>query len=249
MQYDCACVLNVHVFDVMQVANCIMYKIWAVIGSIYPEETCHTLLTSPPLTSPHLPPPRPTSPHLSSPPLTSPHLPSPPLTSPHPTSPHIPSPPLTFPHLPLPPLIPPPLTSPHLSSPPLTSPYPTSPPLTSPYLTSPPLPSPLLTSPHLTSPHLTSPHLTSPHLTSPLFLSAGSVAEDNSVPYYAEKCTAMFGVTYSSGNNGMRRITTTDVTWRSEGCSTGRTGLTGTSASAPMAAGMIALMLDARWVW
>ena len=69
------------------------------------------------------------------------------------------------------------------------------------------------------------------------------------MPYYAEKCTAMFGVTYSSGNNGMRRITTTDVTWRSEGCSTGSTGLTGTSASAPMAAGMIALMLDARWVW
>lgn len=98
--------------------------------------------------------------------------------------------------------------------------------------------------PHFPSPPFTSPHLTSHPLTS--LLSAGSVAEDNSVPYYAEKCTAMFGVTYSSGNNAERRITTTDVTWRSGGCSTGSTGLTGTSASAPMAAGMIALMLDAR---
>ena len=57
----------------------------------------------------------------------------------------------------------------------------------------------------------------------------------------------MFGVTYSSGNNPMRRVTTTDVTWFSGGCATGNAGLTGTSASAPMAAGMIALMLDARW--
>ena len=82
----------------------------------------------------------------------------------------------------------------------------------------------------------------------PLLLSTGSVAEDYSVPFYAEKCTAMFGVTFSSGNDATRRITTTDVTWRNGGCAHGGSGLTGTSASAPMAAGMIALMLDARCV-
>ena len=83
-------------------------------------------------------------------------------------------------------------------------------------------------------------------------LFAGSVTERHTVPFYAEKCTAMFGVTYSSSrshqNHPSRYITTTDVSWSRGGCATGDKGLTGTSASAPMAAGMIALMLDARCV-
>jgi proprotein convertase subtilisin/kexin type 7 len=75
----------------------------------------------------------------------------------------------------------------------------------------------------------------------------GSITEDNKTPYYAEKCTTTLGVTYSSGMTPQRKITTTDLKWNSQGCARTRGGLTGTSASAPMAAGMIALMLDARW--
>ena len=76
----------------------------------------------------------------------------------------------------------------------------------------------------------------------------GSITEDNKTPYYAEKCTTTLGVTYSSGMTPQRKITTTDLKWNSQGCARTRGGLTGTSASAPMAAGMIALMLDARYI-
>lgn len=72
----------------------------------------------------------------------------------------------------------------------------------------------------------------------------GAVDELGDMPYYAEHCAAMLAVTYSSGQGMQRNIVTTD--WRL-GTGTGCTDKhTGTSAAAPLAAGMIALMLQAR---
>ncbi|XP_041373167.1 proprotein convertase subtilisin/kexin type 7-like [Gigantopelta aegis] len=72
----------------------------------------------------------------------------------------------------------------------------------------------------------------------------GSVDETGRMPYYAEECASMLGVTFSSGNHNNRAIVTTD--WRL-GSGTGCTEHhTGTSAAAPIAAGMIALILQAR---
>ena len=64
------------------------------------------------------------------------------------------------------------------------------------------------------------------------------------MPYYAEQCAAMLAVTYSSGQGHQRNIVTTD--WRM-GSGTGCTDRhTGTSAAAPLAAGVIALMVEGR---
>ncbi|XP_031553978.1 proprotein convertase subtilisin/kexin type 7-like [Actinia tenebrosa] len=72
----------------------------------------------------------------------------------------------------------------------------------------------------------------------------GAVDEVGDMPYYAEHCAAMLAVTYSSGQGMQRNIVTTD--WRL-GTGTGCTDKhTGTSAAAPLAAGMIALMMQAR---
>ncbi|XP_048581194.1 proprotein convertase subtilisin/kexin type 7 isoform X2 [Nematostella vectensis] len=72
----------------------------------------------------------------------------------------------------------------------------------------------------------------------------GAIDELGDMPYYAEHCAAMLAVTYSSGQGMQRNIVTTD--WRL-GTGTGCTDKhTGTSAAAPLAAGMIALMLQAR---
>nr|KAG5702592.1 hypothetical protein BaRGS_003752 [Batillaria attramentaria] len=72
----------------------------------------------------------------------------------------------------------------------------------------------------------------------------GAVDESGAMPYYAEECASMLGVTFSSGIASKRDIVTTD--WRHKG-GTGCTDKhTGTSAAAPLAAGMIGLMLAAR---
>ncbi|KAK3751317.1 hypothetical protein QZH41_019534, partial [Actinostola sp. cb2023] len=72
----------------------------------------------------------------------------------------------------------------------------------------------------------------------------GAIDEVGNMPYYAEHCAAMLAVTYSSGQGMQRNIVTTD--WRL-GTGTGCTDKhTGTSAAAPLAAGMIALMMQAR---
>lgn len=68
----------------------------------------------------------------------------------------------------------------------------------------------------------------------------GAVDEVNRMPYYAEPCAAMLAVTYSNGQQ--RNIVTTDGIDHG-GCTD---GFTGTSAAAPIAAGMIALMLEIR---
>lgn len=75
-------------------------------------------------------------------------------------------------------------------------------------------------------------------------VTVGAVDEKYGKPYYAEDCAAMLAVTFSSGNYPLRAIATTDVHYQSRtGCTVDHSG---TSAAAPIAAGMVALMLDAR---
>ncbi|XP_067827059.1 proprotein convertase subtilisin/kexin type 7-like [Heptranchias perlo] len=72
----------------------------------------------------------------------------------------------------------------------------------------------------------------------------GAVDEEGRMPFYAEKCASMLAVTFSSGDKMMRSIVTSD--WDMQegtGCTEGHTG---TSAAAPLAAGMVALMLQVR---
>ncbi|XP_078055095.1 proprotein convertase subtilisin/kexin type 7-like isoform X2 [Mustelus asterias] len=72
----------------------------------------------------------------------------------------------------------------------------------------------------------------------------GAVDEEGRMPFYAEECASMLAVTFSSGDKMMRSIVTSD--WDMQegtGCTEGHTG---TSAAAPLAAGMIALMLQVR---
>ncbi|KAK3107542.1 hypothetical protein FSP39_016971 [Pinctada imbricata] len=72
----------------------------------------------------------------------------------------------------------------------------------------------------------------------------GAVDETGHMPFYAEECASMLAVTYSSGTSNLRSIATTDWTQRgASGCTVSHTG---TSAAAPIAAGMIALMLQVR---
>ncbi|XP_071510432.1 proprotein convertase subtilisin/kexin type 7-like [Diadema antillarum] len=72
----------------------------------------------------------------------------------------------------------------------------------------------------------------------------GAVDEKGQMPFYAEECASLFAVTFSSGSRPQRNIVTTDWTLGSgTGCTTTHTG---TSAAAPLAAGMIALMLEAK---
>ncbi|XP_064610776.1 proprotein convertase subtilisin/kexin type 7-like [Liolophura sinensis] len=75
-------------------------------------------------------------------------------------------------------------------------------------------------------------------------ITVGAVDETGQMPYYGEECASMLAVTFSSGGPDRRSIVTTD--WRKDG-GTGCTARhSGTSAAAPLAAGMIALMLQAR---
>ncbi|XP_038065409.1 proprotein convertase subtilisin/kexin type 7-like [Patiria miniata] len=72
----------------------------------------------------------------------------------------------------------------------------------------------------------------------------GAVDESGQMPYYAEQCASMLAVTFSSGAANKRNIVTTDWTLaKGTGCTSSHTG---TSAAAPLAAGMIALMLQAK---
>ncbi|XP_074832870.1 proprotein convertase subtilisin/kexin type 7 [Carettochelys insculpta] len=72
----------------------------------------------------------------------------------------------------------------------------------------------------------------------------GAVDEEGNRPFYAEECASMLAVTFSGGDKIMRSIVTTDWDFqKANGCTEGHTG---TSAAAPLAAGMIALMLQVR---
>ncbi|XP_076845203.1 proprotein convertase subtilisin/kexin type 5b isoform X3 [Brachyhypopomus gauderio] len=71
-------------------------------------------------------------------------------------------------------------------------------------------------------------------------ISISSTAESGRKPWYLEECASTLTTTYSSGENYDRKIITTDIRQR---CTDSHTG---TSASAPMAAGIIALALEAN---
>jgi len=71
-------------------------------------------------------------------------------------------------------------------------------------------------------------------------LSVSSATENGLIPWYSEACSSTMATTYSSGSSGERKVTTTDL---HNGCTTSHTG---TSASAPMAAGLLALVLEAN---
>ena len=71
----------------------------------------------------------------------------------------------------------------------------------------------------------------------------GAVDELDKKPYYAEECSSKLAVTYSNGvKRGDRNIVTADIT-KGHSCTS---GFSGTSAAAPMAAGLIALALQVR---
>ncbi|XP_015674021.1 proprotein convertase subtilisin/kexin type 4-like [Protobothrops mucrosquamatus] len=71
-------------------------------------------------------------------------------------------------------------------------------------------------------------------------LSVGSSTESGRVPWYNEACASTLTTTYSSGAKGEKQIVTTDLRHACTGSHTG------TSASAPLAAGLIALALEAN---
>jgi len=71
-------------------------------------------------------------------------------------------------------------------------------------------------------------------------LSVSSATENGLIPWYSESCSSTMATTYSSGSSGERKIVTTDL---HNLCTSSHTG---TSASAPMAAGVIALVLEAN---
>ena len=71
-------------------------------------------------------------------------------------------------------------------------------------------------------------------------LSVSSATENGLIPWYSEACSSTMATTYSSGSSGERKVITTDL---HNGCTSSHTG---NSASAPMAAGVIALLLEAN---
>lgn len=71
-------------------------------------------------------------------------------------------------------------------------------------------------------------------------ITIGSVTPDGRMPVYSEQCSATLASTYSSGNIFHAGIITSDL---GNGCTKHHTG---TSASAPIGAGIIALVLEAN---
>nr|CAH7717328.1 unnamed protein product [Callosobruchus chinensis] len=78
------------------------------------------------------------------------------------------------------------------------------------------------------------------YLASPYTISIGSASQKGEFPWYGEACASTLAVTYSSGAYKDQMIATTDL---NNDCTTKHTG---TSASAPLAAGIIALALEAN---
>ncbi|XP_035019066.1 proprotein convertase subtilisin/kexin type 6 [Hippoglossus stenolepis] len=71
-------------------------------------------------------------------------------------------------------------------------------------------------------------------------ISISSTTENGNKPWYLEVCSSIIATTYSSGEFNERKIVTTDLRHR---CTEAHTG---TSVSAPMVAGIIALALEAN---
>ncbi|XP_077988811.1 neuroendocrine convertase 1-like isoform X2 [Glandiceps talaboti] len=71
-------------------------------------------------------------------------------------------------------------------------------------------------------------------------VSVSSASQRGESPWYAERCSSTLATTLSSGNGGDAKIVSADL---HDECTTSHTG---TSASAPLAAGVIALLLEAN---
>lgn len=71
-------------------------------------------------------------------------------------------------------------------------------------------------------------------------ISISSASQQQRTPWYAEKCASTIATTYSSGAYNDQRITSADLHNK---CTQGHTG---TSAAAPLAAGIFALVLEAN---
>ncbi|KAM3721271.1 Furin-like protease [Dirofilaria immitis] len=71
-------------------------------------------------------------------------------------------------------------------------------------------------------------------------LSISSATEHGNIPWYSEACSSTLATAYSSGATGEKMIITTDL---HHSCTNAHTG---TSASAPLAAGIVALTLEAN---
>ncbi|KAK0171665.1 hypothetical protein PV328_005088 [Microctonus aethiopoides] len=71
-------------------------------------------------------------------------------------------------------------------------------------------------------------------------IAVGSASQMGKFPWYGEKCPATLATTYSSGSYNDQMIATTDLNNK---CTTRHTG---TSASAPLAAGILALALQVK---
>ncbi|XP_033750587.1 furin-like protease kpc-1 isoform X1 [Pecten maximus] len=71
-------------------------------------------------------------------------------------------------------------------------------------------------------------------------ISISSATENGNIPWYSEACSSTLATTYSSGSGGEKQIVTTDLR---KTCTESHTG---TSASAPLAAGICALALQAN---
>uniref|UniRef100_A0A8P4GGC4 P/Homo B domain-containing protein n=1 Tax=Dicentrarchus labrax TaxID=13489 RepID=A0A8P4GGC4_DICLA len=71
-------------------------------------------------------------------------------------------------------------------------------------------------------------------------ISISSTTENGNKPWYLEVCSSIMATTYSSGEFNERKIVTTDLR---QHCTDGHTG---TSVSAPIVAGIIALVLEAN---
>lgn len=78
------------------------------------------------------------------------------------------------------------------------------------------------------------------YATSVYTITVSSTSESGQIPWYSEACSSTLATTYSSGTSSERQIVTTDL---HHGCTMKHTG---TSASAPMAAAIIALALEAN---
>ncbi|XP_055333542.1 uncharacterized protein LOC129585051 [Paramacrobiotus metropolitanus] len=77
-------------------------------------------------------------------------------------------------------------------------------------------------------------------------ISVSSAAQDGTRPWYLEECPSTLATTYSSGGTMQPSIVTTDLNMPGNGMRPCTTKHTGTSASAPLAAGIIALVLEAN---
>ncbi|CAN8006414.1 unnamed protein product, partial [Ixodes hexagonus] len=78
------------------------------------------------------------------------------------------------------------------------------------------------------------------YASSPYTLSVSSASQRGRFPYYGEKCASTMAAAYSSGAYTDQKVATSDLHDR---CTTQHTG---TSASAPLAAGIVALALQAN---